>query len=216
MGHRGAALVEQFRGTNIVPGGVIGVCDSNGVECVPLLHTFLGALGPVEGEGIAFYADEILRGLDQSGDLDGPQIQQLKDAAAAHNVVLVVGLGVKDQRLAGVMRNASLVITPVGIEGVYIKVHQWHNEKLYARGGKRRLFSKLQQGRPAWDQRFMGRSCAIAPDGRVVGHLDHDREDALRVVLDLDDIARYRAATGTWADRVPELYAKYAHSVEKN
>jgi hypothetical protein len=62
---RGTALVEQFRGTNTVPGGVIGVCDSNGVECVPLFHTFLGALGPAVGERIVFYADEILRGLDQ-------------------------------------------------------------------------------------------------------------------------------------------------------
>jgi len=162
MGHRGAALVEQFRGTNTVPGGVIGVCENNGVECVPLFHTLLGVLGPAS-EAIAFYTDEILRGLDHSGDLDGPQIQQLKDAAAAQNVVPVVGLGVKDQRLAGVMRNASLLITPVGIEGVYVKVHQWHNEKLYMRGGKRRLFSKLQPGRPAWRPALYGAFLCYSP-----------------------------------------------------
>lgn len=68
---RGAALVEQFRGTNTVPGGVIGVCENNGVEFVPFFHTLLGALGPAAGEAIAFYTDEILRGLDQSDDLDG-------------------------------------------------------------------------------------------------------------------------------------------------
>ncbi len=217
-------------------------------------------------------------------DIDGPQIQKLKDASTAHNVVLVVGLGVKDQRLAGVMRNASLLITPTGIEGVYVKVHQWHNEKLYfTRGDSIATYPVLgtrlgmqicydirfpeitrimacegagiitsvwasfgAESQPVTDdglyihraytravengvyflscnraglhgdQRFMGRSCVIAPDGRVVGHLDHDREDVLRVELDLDDIARYRAATGIWVDRVPELYAKYAPSVEKN
>ncbi len=55
--------------------------------------------------------------------------------------------------------------------------------------------------------RFFGRSCALAPDGRVLGRLNHDREDVLRIEIDLADIARYRAATGIWADRVPMIYA---------
>ncbi len=66
------------------------------------------------------------------------------------------------------------------------------------------------------DQRFFGRSCVIAPDGRVLGNLAHDREDILRVELDLADITRYRAATGIWTDRVPELYARYASPVGTN
>ncbi len=99
----------------------------------------------------------------RSSDLDGPQIEQLKDAAAAHNVVLVVGLGVKVQRLASVMCNAWLVITPAGIEVVYVKVQQWYNEKLYMRGGKRRLFSKLQPGRPAWRPALYGAFLCYSP-----------------------------------------------------
>lgn len=58
-------------------------------------------------------------------------------------------------------------------------------------------------------QRFFGRSCAVAPDGAVLGALDHDREDVLRVQLDLAAVARYRSFTGIWADRAPALYAKY-------
>jgi predicted amidohydrolase len=59
------------------------------------------------------------------------------------------------------------------------------------------------------DQRFFGRSCAIAPDGTVLGALDHDQEDVLRIEIDLSEIERYRSSTGIWADRIPELYAKY-------
>ncbi|WP_288949072.1 carbon-nitrogen hydrolase family protein [uncultured Paracoccus sp.] len=58
-------------------------------------------------------------------------------------------------------------------------------------------------------QRFFGRSCALAPDGAVLGALDHDGEDVLRVEVDLAQIARYRGFTGIWADRAPQIYAKY-------
>ncbi|WP_199260580.1 carbon-nitrogen hydrolase family protein [Paracoccus binzhouensis] len=58
-------------------------------------------------------------------------------------------------------------------------------------------------------QRFFGRSCALAPDGTVLGALDHDGEDVLRVEIDLSQIARYRGFTGIWTDRAPEIYAKY-------
>ncbi|MBA8821778.1 microcystin degradation protein MlrC [Ochrobactrum sp. P6BS-III] len=68
---RGSALIEQFRGTNTVPGGVIKICENNGVELIPLFHTLLGALGPAADEAIEFYKNEILAGLDRSGDIDG-------------------------------------------------------------------------------------------------------------------------------------------------
>lgn len=58
-------------------------------------------------------------------------------------------------------------------------------------------------------QRFFGRSCAVGPDGTVLGALDHDGEGVLRVGLDLSAITRYRAATGIWTDRDPMLYARY-------
>jgi len=57
--------------------------------------------------------------------------------------------------------------------------------------------------------RFFGRSCAVGPDGRLLGALEHDREDVLRIRIDLDEVARYRSFTGIWADRVPALYTKY-------
>jgi predicted amidohydrolase len=62
--------------------------------------------------------------------------------------------------------------------------------------------------------RFFGRSCAVAPDGRVLGRLDHDGEDVLRVEIDLGEVIRYRAATGIWADRAPEVYANALKDIE--
>jgi predicted amidohydrolase len=57
--------------------------------------------------------------------------------------------------------------------------------------------------------RFFGRSCAVAPNGRVIGALEHDAEDVLRVEIDLQEVSRYRAFTGIWTDRDPALYARY-------
>lgn len=59
------------------------------------------------------------------------------------------------------------------------------------------------------DQRFFGRSCAVAPDGTILGELDHDREDVLRIDIDLEAVARYRSETGIWADRDWSVYARY-------
>jgi omega-amidase len=213
-------------------------------------------------------------------DPDGPEIAALAERAARHDVYLVVGLGLRDRELVGVMRNASLLIGPEGVVGDYMKIHQWQNEKLYfTRGDRINVFAALDgrigmqicydirfpeitrilasQGAgiitSIWasfgaasqpvadeglfihraytravengvfflscnrsglhgDQRFFGRSCAIAPDGRVLGNLPHDREDVLRVTIDLADVSRYRSFTGIWADRAPELYAKYLNS----
>ena len=192
----------------------------------------------------------------------------------------MIGLGLRDARRAGVMRNASLLIGPEGVLGDYTKVHQWQNEKLFFTGGDSidtypvlgtRLGMQIcydsrfpeitrilalhgasivtciwasfgAEDAPVADealfihraytraiengvfflscnrsgslggQRFFGRSCAVAPDGRVLGALGHDREDVLRVEIDLAEVARYRSFTGIWADRAPALYAKYLNS----
>ncbi len=221
---------------------------------------------------------------DACADLNGPHVEALQNTAADCNISLVIGLGIRDRALSGVMRNASLLITPSGLGGIYFKVHQWHNEKLYfTRGNSIDTFPCLgtrvgmqicydirfpeitrimasrgagiitsvwasfgAAGQPLADpglfihraytraiengvfflscnraglhgeQQFFGRSCAIAPDGRILGNLDHHSEDVLRVELDLQDIARYRTATGIWADRVPDLYARYAPVLGQN
>ncbi|MGI3169070.1 carbon-nitrogen hydrolase family protein [Pseudooceanicola sp. C21-150M6] len=59
------------------------------------------------------------------------------------------------------------------------------------------------------DQRFFGRSCAMGPDGSMLGRIDHDEETVLEVEIDLATISQYRSATGLWADRRPSLYAPY-------
>lgn len=210
-------------------------------------------------------------------DMQGDDIRQMAELATRHQLHLVLGLGLRDARLDGVMRNASVLIGPEGVIGSYVKLHQWQNEKLYFTRGNRidtwpgpgcRLGMQIcydirfpeitrilaQQGAQVvtsiWassgredaqvadealflhraytratengvfflscnrvgvqgGHRFLGRSCVLAPDGRVLGALDHDREDVLRITLDLRDIARYRASTGIWADRDPATYARY-------
>ncbi|KID12550.1 carbon-nitrogen hydrolase family protein [Ponticoccus alexandrii] len=209
-------------------------------------------------------------------DPGGKEIAMLAALAAELNVTLVAGLGLRDARLAGVIYNASALITPEGVVGHYVKTHQWQTEKLYFTPGDTlpvfpalgtRLGMQIcydirfpevtralaAQGAEivtsAWasfgadgapvadedlfvhraytravengvfflscnrvgvqgDQRFFGRSCALGPDGRVLGRLDHDREAVLRVSLDLAEVTRYRSFTGIWADRRPDLYAR--------
>lgn len=68
---RGAELVTRFRGTNTVPGGCLKVCEAEGAELVPLLHTLLGALGPASDEAVAHFTQEIVEGIGTSGRLDG-------------------------------------------------------------------------------------------------------------------------------------------------
>ncbi|MBY6089792.1 carbon-nitrogen hydrolase family protein [Maritimibacter alkaliphilus] len=210
-------------------------------------------------------------------DPAGEEIAQLARLAAELRVTVVAGLGLREARRAGVIHNASVLITPEGIAGTYVKTHQWQNEKLYfTPGDALPVFPALgttlgmqicydirfpevtralavqgaeivtsvwasfgADGAPVadeglflhraytravengvfflscnraglhGDQRFFGRSCAIAPDGTVLGALDHDREDVLRVALDLGAVARYRSFTGIWADHRPALYARH-------
>ncbi|MGI3163890.1 carbon-nitrogen hydrolase family protein [Pseudooceanicola sp. 200-1SW] len=209
-------------------------------------------------------------------DPEGEEIATLAALAAELGVTLVAGLGLRDARLAGVIHNASVLITPDGVAGIYIKTHQWQTEKLYfTPGDALPVFPALgttlgmqicydirfpevtralavqgaevitsvwasfgAEGAPVadeglflhraytravenglfflscnragthGDQRFFGRSCAVAPDGRLLGRLEHDREEVLRVTLDLAEVARYRSFTGIWADRRPDLYAR--------
>lgn len=208
---------------------------------------------------------------------DGDAVAALAALAAELGVHVVIGLGLRDPLREGVMRNASLLIGPGGVAGTYIKVHQWHNEKLwFTKGDRIDSFAALDtrigmqicydirfpeitrilalQGAgivtSVWasfgadgaavpdpalfihraytravengvfflscnraglhgGQRFFGRSCALGPDGTLLGALEHDREDVLRVGIDLSAIARYRSFTGIWADRDPALYARY-------
>ncbi|WP_116133370.1 carbon-nitrogen hydrolase family protein [Tropicimonas sp. IMCC34043] len=215
-------------------------------------------------------------------DPAGEEISELAALAAQKQVSLVLGLGLRDPRRVGVIHNASVLITPEGVAGYYVKTHQWQNEKLYFTPGNgfpvfpafgTRLgmqicydirfpevtrilalqgagivtsvwasfgadglevadpglfihraytravengvfFLSCNRAGTHGDQRFFGRSCALAPDGRLLGALDHDREDVLRVALDLSAVARYRADTGIWADRRPALYAPFLGPLE--
>jgi len=68
---RSSRIVDLYRGTNTVPGGVIKVCEEQAATLVPLVNASAGALGPAANEAVAFYVEETLDGLDKAGDLDG-------------------------------------------------------------------------------------------------------------------------------------------------
>jgi len=258
------------------------IVDQEGPKADLILFPELSNTGYVEpvAPGAAITADAPDFGLalwQTCADLRGEDIQRLSALAAKHRTYLVLGLGLRDAQLRGVMRNASVLIGPQGVIGVYVKVHQWQNEKLYFKKGdsidtwpgpRCRLGMQIcydvrfpeitrvmalqgaevitnvwaasgPDGAPLEDaglfvhraytravengvfflscnrvgvqagHRFLGRSCAIAPNGRVLGALAHDEEDVLRVDIDLQEIAQYRAYTGIWTDRDPQLYQRY-------
>lgn len=209
--------------------------------------------------------------------LDDNNIKQLIALAAQYNVHVVIGLGLRDPTLSGVMHNSSVLIDPYGIVGHYNKWHLWQNEKLYFTPGNTvstyeilgtrlgmqvcydirfpeitRILamqgasiitnvwaSAFPEDVPVSDPdlfihraytraiengvfflscnrsgahgnfRFLGRTCAIAPDGTLLGELAHDQEGVLRVQIDLSLLEAYRSFTGIWADRRPDLYAQY-------
>jgi microcystin degradation protein MlrC len=69
---RGQEIVETLRGTNTVMGGFIGVCESERVEMLPIVHTALGAVGPATDAAVSTYAQEISEGIRiAASQLDG-------------------------------------------------------------------------------------------------------------------------------------------------
>lgn len=93
---------------------------------------------------------------------------------------------------------------PVGDEDLFV-------HRAYTRATENGIFFlSCNRSGSHGGQRFFGRSCAVAPDGTVLGALKHDREDVLRIEIDLSLVARYRSFTGIWADRDAALYQKYA------
>lgn len=97
-----------------------------------------------------------------------------------------------------------------GEEGLPVPDEDLFVHRAYARAIENGVFVlSCNRSGSHGNQRFFGRSCALAPDGRVLGRLDHDREDVLRVIVDLTEVVRYRTATGIWLDRVPALYDRY-------
>lgn len=61
----------------------------------------------------------------------GSFTRMLCEVASAHGVHVVAGLALRHPVLAGAMYNASVLVGPQGVLGVYHKIHRWHLEKLY-------------------------------------------------------------------------------------
>ncbi|UOD50713.1 M81 family metallopeptidase [Orrella daihaiensis] len=60
---RGDDILQAYRDTNTVMGGFIHVCEQCEVKMVPLVYSFLGALGPASDEAVQAFADEISLGV---------------------------------------------------------------------------------------------------------------------------------------------------------
>lgn len=75
---RGPALLSQFVDSNTVPGGAMAHCAEHGIEFLPLVYAYQGAVGPASDEAVAFYAQEITDGLRQL------QAQQPLDGVLLH------------------------------------------------------------------------------------------------------------------------------------
>lgn len=56
---RGGRIVEEFEGTNTVPGGFIAACRDAKAEMVCGVYTYLGALGPASDAAVETFAAEI-------------------------------------------------------------------------------------------------------------------------------------------------------------
>ncbi|WP_068831756.1 carbon-nitrogen hydrolase family protein [Polaromonas jejuensis] len=61
----------------------------------------------------------------------GPFTEMLCCVAREHGVHVVAGLALRHPVLSGAMYNASILVGPQGVLGVYHKIHRWHLEKLY-------------------------------------------------------------------------------------
>lgn len=60
---RGESVIDEFEGTNTVPGGFIEACRDAGAGLACGVYTYLGALGPASDDAVAKYASEISENL---------------------------------------------------------------------------------------------------------------------------------------------------------
>lgn len=85
-----------------------------------------------ESGGAHDYALRLYQAAEPS---DGAFTQMLCQVAHEYGVHLVAGLALRHPVLAGVLYNASVLVGPQGVVGIYHKIHQWHLEKLYFMAG---------------------------------------------------------------------------------
>ncbi|MER8556857.1 M81 family metallopeptidase [Mesorhizobium sp. M1217] len=67
----GAALVENYRGTNTGIGGILDVCERERAEIIPLFFSNGGAAGLTSDEAYEHYVERLIEGLRSAGKLNG-------------------------------------------------------------------------------------------------------------------------------------------------
>lgn len=78
--------------------------------------------------GAEDYALRLYQAAEPEG---GPFTEMLCGVARDHGVHIVAGLALRHPVLSGAMYNASILVGPQGMVGIYHKIHRWHMEKLY-------------------------------------------------------------------------------------
>lgn len=116
-----AATTQAAAGTQLIV--FPELCNTGYVE--PLVP---GAPFSAEAGSAHDYAFRLYQAAEPQG---GPFTQMLHDVAKVHGVHIVAGLALRHPVLAGAMYNASVLVGPQGVLGVYNKIHRWHSEKLY-------------------------------------------------------------------------------------
>jgi len=113
-----AALAQLTPVPRDVPANVARVCalleESDGADLVVLPELFLGGYELADVDAVSI-------------DLDGPEVAELRKAAAAAGTALVVGAA---ERVRGGAANSSLAISRSGeLAGVYRKTHLFGSER---------------------------------------------------------------------------------------
>lgn len=116
-----AATAQALAGSQLIV--FPELCNTGYIE--PLVP---GAPFSAEAGSAHDYAFRLYQAAEPPG---GPFTQMLCDVASAHGVHIVAGLALRHPVLAGAMYNASMLVGPQGVLGMYHKIHRWHLEKLY-------------------------------------------------------------------------------------
>ncbi|MFT4193221.1 carbon-nitrogen hydrolase family protein [Ottowia sp.] len=94
--------------------------------------------------GAASYAQRLYEASEPEG---GPFTQMLCGLAREHSVHIVAGLALRHPVLPGALHNASVLVGPQGVLGIYHKIHRWHLEKLYFMAGESIAVQRTPFGR---------------------------------------------------------------------
>jgi predicted amidohydrolase len=157
------------------------------------------AAGEPVYEGTLTHAQYASRLHEAASTPDGPLIDSLSTIAKEYRTHIVAGLALREPVHGGLLHNASVLIGPTGLIGIYRKIHLWHSEKLYFAPGRRLDVFDTDAGRIGmqicYDIRFPEVTRILGLKGAQIVTSVWAAPWPLGVPLDDDDAFRHRAYT---------------------